>query len=382
MDKISSKPAAKQTNRSNQPDQAPINKGTYGGVLRLQQTIGNQAVLGLLNRKEAQPSGIHITQGSHTPDISREDDPVAMARQHFEDGQADYMAQRYDSAIRHFERARQVPTLDAEIYTQLIWNLAMCNFQLERYATAVYYYEMYLSRGVSEADRLAAEGYLEQARTGTADDAERILEREDASIPAATGDATADAARAEALFDQAVALYMDSQYRQAIIIFEQVREMPDIAEAVRRDVTFNIARCNMRLRRAATAIPYLEEYLRMPGASRAEAVALLTESQEAAGAMTSGEQAQMVYRLANEAYIAGDYREAERLFQLILSNPSVDTTAMTDIRYNLGMALLRQGRHADALPHFQAYAAEHPDAADVQERIAECEAAIGAAVAE
>ena len=376
MDKVSSKSDAKQTGRSKQ---AAIDSvaavGTYGGVQRLQQTIGNQAVLGLLNRKELAPR-------SGTPDISREDDPAEIASQHFEEGARLFNAGQYAAAIPRFERARQVPTLDAETYTMLMWNLAICNFRLERFATAVFYFEQYLGAGISEADRIAAENYLQQARAGTAEDADRILEREDADIPAATGDAAADTARASALFDQAASLYMDGQYRQAIIIFEQVREMPDVSEEVRRDVIFNIARCNIRLRRAATAIPYLEQYLHMPGASRAEAVALLTESQEEAGAMTSTEQARMIYSLANEAYMAGEYREAERLFQLILSNPSVDTSSMADIRYNLGMAQLRQGRHADALSHFQAYAAEHPDAADVQERIAECEAAIGAAVAE
>jgi outer membrane protein assembly factor BamD (BamD/ComL family) len=384
MDRTHGKREANRTPKSGKPEPAQTESlGLYGPVLRLQQVIGNQAVQGLLNQRAVIPVGanrMHIAARSGTPDISREDDPAAMARQHFEEGAQLYSAGQYAAAIPRFERARQVPTLDAETYTRLIWNLAMCNFRLERFATAVFYFEQYLSRGVSEADRVAAENYLNQARAGTAGDAERILEREDADVPAATGDAAADATRARALFDQAATLYEAGQYRQAIIIFEQLREMPDMPEEVRRDTIFNIARCNMRLNRFATAIPYLEQYLQMPGASRAEAVALLTESQEAAGALTSAEQARLIYRLATEAYRASQYREAERLFQLMLANPSLETSSMADIRYNLGMALLRQGRHADALPHFQAYAAEHPEAADVQERIAECEAAIGAAV--
>lgn len=358
--------------------QTPAAMGMAGAVLRLQQTIGNQAVQGLLNRRAITPAGPR----AGTPDISRTDDPVTMAREHFEEGQRLFSQGRYAAAITRFERARQVPSLGDDIYRDLIWNLAVANSRLERFATAVFYLEQYLTMGISEADRTAAESLLQQMRAGTASDAERILDREGADVPAATGDAEADTARAEELFNQAASLFGRGQFRQALIIFEQVREMSDMPEEVRRDIIFNIARCNMELHRAAAAIPYLEEYLRMPGASRAEAVALLTQSQEAAGAMTSTEQARLVFRLADEAFRAGQHSEAERLFRILLNNPVLEPGALADIHYNLGEALFALGRFEEALSEFQTYAAQNPDNAEVQARIEECQSRIGGAVPE
>jgi tetratricopeptide (TPR) repeat protein len=386
-DKAEAKPVHRHKPDHAQPvlTDAAASFGLPGTVLRLQNMIGNQAVQGLLNRKEAVPSGpqgIRVALRSGTPDISREDDPVAMAREHYEEGERLFNAGSYAAAITRFERARQVPSLGDEVYRDLIWNLAVANSELERFASAVFYLEQYLTMGISEADRTAAESMLQEMRAGTAEDAEGILEREGADVPAATGDAAADTARAEQLYTQAFSLFAEGQFRQALIIFEQVREMPDMSEDIRRDTIFNIARCNMELRRAATAIPCLEEYLRMPGASHAEAIALLTESQEAAGAMTSTEQARLVYRLADEAYNAGQHREAERLFRIILNNPVLDANTLADIHYNLGETLFLQGRYDEALTEFQAYTALHPDDAEVLARIEECQRRIGAAVPE
>lgn len=377
MSKIHDKAEAKPVRRPQAvPADATASFGLSTSVLRLQHLIGNQAVQGLLNRHTL------VAPRAGTPDISRTDDPVAMAREHYEEGQRLFNAGQYAAAITRFERARQVPSLSDDIYRDLIWNLAVANSRLERFATSVFYLEQYLTMGISEADRTAAESLLQQMRAGTAEDADRILEREGADIPAATGDAAADTARAAELYTQAFSLYDTGQYRQALIIFEQVREMPDVSEEIRRDTIFNIARCNMQLRRAATAIPYLEEYLRMPGASRSEAVALLTESQEAAGAMTSAEQARLVYRLADEAYTAGQHREAERLFRLLLNNPVLEPNVLADIHYNLGASLFHLARYEEALTEFQAYAAAHPDDAEVQTRIEECQQRIGAATPE
>jgi tetratricopeptide (TPR) repeat protein len=388
MNKAQTQRDTKHTDKPGESAQPQVQgAGVLGSVLSLQQMIGNQAVQGLLTGHEppASPGWLQtklVAPRSGTPDISREDDPETIAREHTETGMNLFNAGNYEEAIAHFERARQVPTLAPRVYARIILNLGMCNFRLQRFATAIHYLEQAQTMDISEEQLANVEATLEQARAGTSADAERILDREDADIPAATGDAAGDEARAQALFQQADELFTAGQFRQALILFEQVREMESQPEHVRNTMIFNIAECNLRLGRAATAISYLEDYLRTPGANRSRVIELLTASQEAAGTLTSDEQMQMVFRLGREAHNAGQYADAVRLYQLVIDNPAVEARVAAEMHYNLGLSLFEMGRYEEALTHFQEYAAFNPAHAEVQAHIAECESHIGTAVPE
>ncbi|HLV35748.1 MAG TPA: tetratricopeptide repeat protein [Spirillospora sp.] len=345
-------------------------------VLNLQKLIGNQAVQRLFRpgTADSQMTVPRIAPlRTSTPHISREEENVEAAREHFEEGQRLFRAGRYQAAIIRLERARQIPGLDADIYTTLLYNLGVCNLRLERFATAVNYFEQYLARPGADAEEV--EPLLEQARQGTAADAETIMNRQGGSLPPPSSDPAAQADSARTLFEQAAALYEAGQYRQAIIIFEQVREMEitDNAEAIRAACLFNIGRCNVRLGRHATAIIYLEQYIDVAPseADRQEAEAMLVEAQENAGALTSVEQAQMMFRMADRAYSAGDYATALHRFNTLLGIRGLDETTRSQIEYNIGMCYIRLGRAAEARPYLERYLAAHPDDSEAQARLDE-----------
>jgi outer membrane protein assembly factor BamD (BamD/ComL family) len=149
-----------------------------------------------------------------------------------------------------------------------LYNIGQANLRLRRFATAILYFEEYLT--MPGADRQGGEAGLAQAQQG-------------AGVPGAeipTAEAPLSMEQTREMFDEAVELYGNRQYRRAIIRFERVRQQPDIGEDVRRDCLYNIGQANLRLRRFATAIPYFEEYLTMPGADREGGEAGLAQAQQ------------------------------------------------------------------------------------------------------
>ncbi len=356
--------------KDSEPALQPAVDPRYGNILNLQSLIGNQAVQRLV---KASPLPIIPTARASTPDISRDDENIEAARDHFEAGQRLFRAGQYAAAITRLERARQIPGLSDDTYSTLLFDLGISNLRLERFATAVTYFEQYLER--PGANREEVEPLLEQARQGTATDAETILEREGGSLPAPSSDPDAQTDAARTLFEQAAALYAAGQYRQAIIIFEQVREMEisEGGEEIHTACNFNIGRSNFRLRRYSTAIIYLEQYIdNAPSAAdRDEAQSMLTEAQEHAGALTSLEQASMMMRLGDQAYQAGEYATALQRFKTLLEVRGLDEDTRSQIQYNVGMCYFRLGRPEDARGAFSAYLATHPGDSEAQARLDE-----------
>jgi Tfp pilus assembly protein PilF len=66
--------------------------------------------------------------------------------------------------------------------------------------------------------------------------------------------------------DRTADLYQRGQYRQAILLFEQLRHAPGVPDSAKLAMLFDIGMCNLKLNRYATAIIYFEQYLAMPGA--------------------------------------------------------------------------------------------------------------------
>jgi tetratricopeptide (TPR) repeat protein len=147
------------------------------------------------------------------------------------------------------------------------------------------------------------------------------------------------------------------------------------AEEIQRAVMFNIARCDMRLRRYATAIIYLEEYLDDAESEeeRAEVFDMLIEAQEEAGALNSREQVQFLYRLSQEAYDNGEYESVIRLSEAMVNIAGVDQELDSSIHYNIGLSFYRLGRYAEAVPHLRRYVQEHPGDQEAAQLLSESE---------
>jgi len=381
------------SNKKNGPSQLPPNgsksvdkgrhksdasNGTATIIVGLQHQIGNQGVQRLLTQMSgvaSRPAG-RIQRQNHPDqqtDSASSADGVTIAKRHFDRGLASFEAHQYEKAIIHFERARQAPGLSAEIYGSVVYNIVACNLKLKRYTTAIVYLEQYLT--MPGADVPLAERYLRAARRLAARDAERILTREGANIPPASDNPETERQRAQALFDQAHRIYLEGQYRQAIIIWEQVREIETYPEApgVQRNCLYNIARANLHLHRYATAITYLEQYMKNEGARAEEVLSLLNEAREAVDASMTAEQSRFLFNLAQEAFEKSQYELAARLFEQVLTAPGLDTNARSQIHYDVGEALLRLGKFAEAAEHFRAYLQSYPNDHKAQEKLQEAE---------
>lgn len=189
----------------------------------------------------------------------------------WEQGRDFFHGRQYARAIIRFERLRQLgmPGVGAKIADELVWNIAVCNNKLRRYNTAIVYLEEYRDMsGVSAEHRASAEALLVKVK--------RL-----AGIPLEEGPAPVE--RQKEMFLKAEDLYVRGQFRQAIVRFERVRQLPGISADVARDCLWNIGVCNLRLRRFATAIIYFEKYKRMSGADLAGANAHLREAKIGAG---------------------------------------------------------------------------------------------------
>jgi tetratricopeptide (TPR) repeat protein len=356
-------------------------------VLKLQHFVGNQTVQRLLQRQTSDQRAYRphsLLPRAGMPDISRDEENVETARQHFQAGMRLFEAGQYSAAITRLERARQIPGLSDNIHLALLYNLGVCNLRLQRFATAVTYFEECLTRpGANPAE---IEPLLEQARRGTAGDAANIMGRAGGSLPAPSSDPTAQADAARTLFQQAAALYAAGQYRQAIIIFEQLRtmELTDNAESIRSTSLFNIAQCNIHLGRHATAIIYLEQYLdtATDDTDRQRVETLLAETQRHAGTLTSSDQARMMFRMAAQSYQADDYATALQHFQTLLTLRGLDDNTRSQIEYNIGLCYLRLGRYAEAQAYFQRYLSTHPDDSAARARLDEVRQHLTPAAAE
>ena len=128
---------------------------------------------------------------------------------------------------------------------------------------------------LARQDAEAGEGQAAGTTTATP-------QQDDASAPPPDG-AAVPAERAREMFNQAQELFARGRYREAIIRFERVRQLPGQPPEVGRDVLYDIGMSNLKLGRFATAILYFEEYLTKEGADVDDGQARLTEAKRGLG---------------------------------------------------------------------------------------------------
>ena len=236
--------------------------------------------MGLYERRRYQQAFDLFQQVSEMPGLTdeiRSDCRYNIGRTLFEQGKTFFDSRQYARAIIRFERLRQLgmPEVGEQIADELVWNIAVCNFKLQRYNTAIVYLEEYRDMsGVGAEDRAGAEALLVRVK--------RL-----AGVPQEEGPAPVD--RQREMFQQAQDLFSGGRFRRAIVRFERVRQLPGISAEVARDCLWNIGVCNLRLRRFATAIIYFERYMKMSGADLEGARAHLREAKLGAGVIQAAE---------------------------------------------------------------------------------------------
>lgn len=265
--------------------------------------------------------------------------------------------------MRDFERARHMPGLEDSVYAYIVWNLGMLNRDEERWATAVMYFEEYATMSGGDAEE--AQPLIDECRAGTRGDAESVAAR--GEVPLATdADLTTSegADAASATWDHATALAQQGRYRQAIILYEQLREQSSdqFVGDVQASAEYNIGIANQQLGRHEAAILCFQRYLRMETDEAELAVARerLRASRSAVGALSPTGQAQMLYRSMHEAKEAGDWATVLRFCELV-----VDLDVGEDIRnpalWNMAIAYWHLGRSAMARFTLEQYCAAEPD---------------------
>ena len=261
-------------------------------ILALQRTVGNRLVSDLLQRSITGSSvpARFIQRVDEEEDTGGEGSPAGdgeRAAELFQEGLALIRQGQYRQAIIRLERTRQANPGLRNTY----WNIAECNWALGRNATAIIYYERYMT--MPGADTEAAQARLREVRrlAGVAEETPitpQPAEEPEGAVPGAdesgapseeTAPAPGGEERARGLFQEGLALIRQGQYRQAIIRLERARQ----ANPSLRNTYWNIAECNWAIGRNATAIIYYEQYSTMSGADTEAAQARLREVRRLAG---------------------------------------------------------------------------------------------------
>ncbi len=292
----------------------------------------------------------------------------AEARQQFARAERSFAAGRYRQAIILMEDLRHHPSITGENEGRLLYNIGLSNLRLERYATAILYFERYLeSEG---ADESAGQRHLElaQRRAGATRPAEPGQDE-----PTAAVDSIEEARR---LLDRSFELYDRGRYARAIILMERVRQAELLGPDNLAPLLYNMGMANLKLERYATATLYFERYLdsdlsesdREDGEERlAEARAGVSgdvdaisspgsvESPAAEGSEQADAEARQQFARAERSFAAGRYRQAIILMEDLRHHPSITGENEGRLLYNIGLSNLRLERYATAILYFERY---------------------------
>lgn len=86
-------------------------------------------------------------------------------RRLFENATAAFDSRNYGRAIILYEKARQQSGVPEKIKEACLYNIGLANVRLQRFATAIVYFENYLGRtGISDCDRMMAQHRLLKAK--------------------------------------------------------------------------------------------------------------------------------------------------------------------------------------------------------------------------
>lgn len=170
-------------------------------------------------------------------------------------------------------------------------------------------------------------------------------------------------------FNRGNSMYGAGQYRQAIILWERVRQSTVIDAEKKRDMLFNIGLANMQLERYATATIYFEQYREEPGADVERAEEKLETAQIRSGAavpaegegtepearIETEEEARKWFRRGRRWFDAGGYRKAIILWERVRQSPAIGPEIERDLLFDIGQANIELGRYATATIYFEQY---------------------------
>jgi len=175
-----------------------------------------------------------------------------------------FEAGNYREALALWERSRETAGVTPAQNAMLLFNIGMCNLKLERFATAIFFFEEFLESPGSNQE-LGRERLLEAQRGAG------VSER-----GVSVGTARSLHAQAQAAFDA-------GEYARALVLWERGRHMRGASDAQRAAFLHNVGLANLRMERYGSAVAVFEEYLRMPGANREEGEDMLARARAGLG---------------------------------------------------------------------------------------------------
>jgi tetratricopeptide (TPR) repeat protein len=299
-------------------------------------------------------------------------------RQRFEQGSAAYSNGDYITAARLFTQILEGSSLDAQDRARMEYNVGMCNYRLERYSTAISYYEHALSSGGLEHEEQARQ-YLTECRnrggiaTSESGEVLNFVQQE-----------------VRERFEQANTAYGNGDYSTALTLFTRMYEQDELPPEDKSKMLWNMAMCNYRMERWATALFMFRQYQDSGHAERGEELNQhLSECRQHLGIATNeagevipltGEQGSQLFEQGSTAYSNGDYITAARRFTVVYDASSLPDSDRARMAYNIGMCQYRLGRYAAAIPYFEHALrnAELQHNAEAQARLTECRRNAGA----
>lgn len=152
----------------------------------------------------------------------------------------------YASAAIWFSRALEV--LPSEKKPLAYFNLGQANRMLRRYAIALSYYERYVKLSTTSDYIGEAQQRIQEMRSQIG-----VNQEIDGDVMAIDKDA------AREIFGQAAQAYLEKRYEEAMNLYMEV--MQEYAGGSHGGMLYNIAQCNRKLGRKATAIHFYERAL-------------------------------------------------------------------------------------------------------------------------
>lgn len=328
--------------------------------------------------------------------------PVQRAQALYAEGAQAYQEGNYSAALERFQQVLDMPGLDANVYSCMLWNMARCHQRLGNREAAVESLRAYLAQpDISDDDRDQAERLI--AEIGGAESASSVtgaVETEEGGAAGAAAETPAPAeeaplptepiARGRALYERGAQAYAAGNYAEALTLFNQVMEMGGLGPRTYATMFWNLARAYQRLGNRQMALTMVRGFLGQEGLSaedRADGAALLRElTGETAAAAEAperlGERAesagaapaepaesqplpsdptargQALYAQGAQQYAAGRYAEALALFNQVLAIPGLGQPTYATMLWNVARCHQQLGNNAAAIAMLRAYLAQ------------------------
>ena len=300
--------------------------------------------------------------------LARQGDPRgrqlhAQAQRFYDDG-------NFREALAVWERAREVGGATELQSASLMFNIGMANLRLERFGTAIFFFEEYLQ--APGADLELGRDRLGRARRG-----------------AGVVEGAGSVGNARSLHRRARQAYDDNQFARALVLWERGRQQPGLDEEQRTSFLFNIGMCNLLLERYGSAVAVFEEYLESPHANRELGETRLHRARAGVGAAEAAEDVpaepgdvpgEALFREGQRLFDAEDYPEAIAVWERARETTGATGEVNSGFLFNIGLANMRLERFATAIFFFEEYLEDPGAHADrAREYLQEARSEIGVA---